>query len=252
MADYPLVADISSHNPDDLGFFKGLKRDGVQAVIIKLTEGSNPGTAYVNPKATVQFGYARAAGLRVHAYHYARYTSVYDAGLEAQWFVTCVKRIGLERSAVLAVDVEADDVCVPATDATNAFLQTLKVSGYQNVDVYASASWFWEQKLDQKLLIAKNLWVANYGVSQPGVDHVGTWQFTSKWHGQNLDMSYDFFGFYTKGAPQMQLSATYVVRPGDSWWLIAYNNGLNMHDLARLNGTTINKMLHPGDRLRVR
>lgn len=41
----------------------------------------------------------------------------------------------------------------------------------------------------------------------------------------------------------------YIVRPGDGWWKIAaeqLGNGALMHDLAALNGMTIEAVLHPG------
>ena len=44
---------------------------------------------------------------------------------------------------------------------------------------------------------------------------------------------------------------TYKVKPGDSWWSIANAYNLNMYTLASLNGTTIQRVLHPGDVLKI-
>lgn len=76
MTSFPLVADISSYQPDEPAFFQALKNQGVKAVIIKITQGSAGGDAYINPKAKTQIGNARVAGLLVHGYHYARFVSM--------------------------------------------------------------------------------------------------------------------------------------------------------------------------------
>ncbi|GEL37688.1 N-acetylglucosamine-6-phosphate deacetylase [Lacticaseibacillus paracasei subsp. tolerans DSM 20258] len=55
-------------------------------------------------------------------------------------------------------------------------------------------SWLTTRRFDRIALIPKNLWLASYGVNQPGVDNVGTWQFTNNFQGLGVDMSYDFFG----------------------------------------------------------
>ncbi|WP_324177434.1 GH25 family lysozyme [Ligilactobacillus salivarius] len=195
-----LVADVASFQPEDLGFFKALASQGVKAVIVKLTEGSADGTAYINPKAQNQIINARKAGLLVNAYHFARYTSIQDAKNEADFFVTTAKRMGIGTDSVMAVDLEASEITPNLNAKTNAFLQYVKDCGYPNVDYYSMASWFWNGTLNPDIILAKNKWVANYGVSQPGVNNVGTWQFSSSWtvNGVKVDMSYDFSGFYTE------------------------------------------------------
>ena len=171
-----LVADVASFQPEDLGFFKALASQGVKAVIVKLTEGSADGTAYINPKAQNQIINARKAGLLVNVYHFARYTSIQDAKNEADFFVTVAKRMGIGTDSVMAVDLEASEITPNLNAKTNAFLQYVKDCGYPNVDYYSMASWFWNGTLNPDAILAKNKWVANYGVSQPGVNNVGTWQ----------------------------------------------------------------------------
>lgn len=201
-----LVADVSSFQPENFEFFEALAMQGVKAVIVKLTEGSADGTAYVNPKAQNQINNARRAGLLVHAYHFARFISIQDAKNEADFFVKTANKMGITSDSVMAVDLEADEIKSDLNNKTNAFLQYVKDSGYPNVDYYSMASWFWNGILNPDIILAKNKWVANYGVSQPGVDNVGTWQFKSTWevYGIKIDMSYDFSGFYTDGHKNIQ------------------------------------------------
>ena len=201
MANFDLVADVSSYQPDTKEFFKALKDKGVKAVIVKITEGSNPGSAYVNPKAKNQIRFAREVGLLVHAYHYAKFNGVADAQAEADWFVKNAKKLGIGANSVMVLDYE-DHATAKAngTDDINAFIQKVKNSGYPNTDVYSMRSWFQDGHIDRNKIIPKNLWVAAYGTDRPGLDNVGTWQFTSEYQvaGTKVDMSYDFKGFYSK------------------------------------------------------
>lgn len=201
MANYDLVADVSSYQPDSEEFFQALKNKGVKAVIIKLTEGSNPGTAYVNPKAGSQIKNARSAGLKVHAYHYAKFNGVADAQAEADWFVKNAKKLGIGEDSVMVLDYE-DHATARAngTADINSFIQRVKNAGYPKTDIYSMRSWFEDGHIDRKKIIPKNVWVAAYGTDKPGLDDVGTWQFTSEYPvgGIKVDMSYDFKGLYTQ------------------------------------------------------
>lgn len=44
---YLLVADVASYQPDSLAYMQALTAYGVQAVIVKITQGSADGDAYV-------------------------------------------------------------------------------------------------------------------------------------------------------------------------------------------------------------
>lgn len=46
--------------------------------------------------------------------------------------------------------------------------------------------------------------------------------------------------------------AYYKVVSGDSWWVIAQRNGLNVYTLAAQNGKTIYSMIYPGDKLLIK
>ncbi|EMP45444.1 prophage protein 56, lysin [Lactiplantibacillus plantarum UCMA 3037] len=39
---------------------------------------------------------------------------------------------------------------------------------------------------------------------------------------------------------------------GDSWWVIAQRNGLNVYTLATQNGKTIYSTIYPGDKLKIK
>lgn len=253
-----LVMDVSGYQPDTVSFFQAAKNAGVKAVIVKLTQGSADGDAYVNPKAQAQINNARSVGLLVHGYHYARFNGNQDARNEAKWFVDHAKQFGLGPESVLALDIEDKANAKYATSDANAFLQAVKDAGYPKVDIYSMASWFWQRRLNAAQLIAKNKWVANYGVSQPGVDNVGTWQWTDNYKiaGTGVDMSYDFNGFYTNADTNANESKAVTPTPkpvnqettwtdnlGDTWHAedgkFISNTALHLRWGARPSASTI-------------
>lgn len=77
------VVDVSSNNGNiSVASFKKMHQYGVDAVIVKLTEA----TSYRNPYAATQIANAKAAGLKIGAYHYSWYTSSSSAKSEAKYF----------------------------------------------------------------------------------------------------------------------------------------------------------------------
>lgn len=190
-----IVVDVASYQEDTASFFRTLYSKGARAAVVKLTEG----TTYKNPKAAKQIASAIAAGMRVHAYHYAHYTNAATASAEAKFFAAEAKRLGLGAGSVLVADVENQGQGAKLTEATNAFNAATKNSGFPLADVYSMRSWFQDGHLIPAQLNSKNLWVAEYGVTQVKMTGVGTWQFTSNWQGLNVDASYDYSGYYTSG-----------------------------------------------------
>ena len=101
--------------------------------------------------------------------------------------------MGLDKATWLALDVEAPDLPQKCTAGINKFLGYLYANGYHNLMVYGSTSWFKEGRINQaKLHKYAKLWVAAYGTSQPGINHVDIWQYTDRFKGMSLDASYDF------------------------------------------------------------
>lgn len=200
-----LVADYSAYQPDTLDFMQATKDAGVKAVIIKLTEG----TGWVSPKAAGQIRNAVKVGLIVHCYHYARFWSADQAVAEADYFCSVAKQYGIDASSVMALDLEEGSN--PAF--AKVFLDRVIANGYPRIDLYTMASYIWAGKVSLGAFGYKiNGWIAAYGASQPGVDNVGTWQAFNNYPigGYNVDMSYDFNGYYTteQGAAQPEKITT--------------------------------------------
>lgn len=191
-----LVIDVSSYQPDTLDFFKAAAKKGVKAVVVKITEGSNPGTAYVNPKAKKQIANAKKAGLKVHGYHFADFNGQADAKAEAAWFIKNAKACGLKADSVMVLDIENASInSNPATADAKAFLSAVKKAGYPKVAIYSMRSWFTSGRLSDSIA---PVWVAEYGVKKPAMADFKAWQFTDSLviDGVKTDASYDY-GLFT-------------------------------------------------------
>lgn len=178
------IVDLSSYQSDSLSYMKQLKKWGTDGIMVKLTEG----TGYLSPKAGTQItnGFKVFDTVGVYHFFHGRGTA------EAQYFLSWVKKMGLDKSTVLAIDVEAPDLPYSTTSQVNVFLRYLISHGYKNVITYGSGSWFNAGRINRSQLVDKAIWVAAYGVSQPGVNDANAWQYTDNFHG--VDCSYDFDG----------------------------------------------------------
>lgn len=191
-----LVIDVSSYQPDTLDFFKAAAKKGVKAVIVKITEGSNPGTAYINPKAKKQIANAKKAGLKVHGYHFADFRGTQDAKAEAAWFIKNAKECGLTSDSVMVLDIENSSInSSPATADAKAFLSAVKAAGFPKVAIYSMRSWFTSGRLSSSIA---PVWVAEYGVSNPHMTGFRAWQYTDALviDGVKTDASADY-GLFT-------------------------------------------------------
>ena len=178
-------------------------RQHAQSVIIKLTEGSESGSAYFNPKAPTQVANAFKVFPTVGAYHYFLGNSQKygdnDPLNEAKWFYKKLLALGFDKTTVCAIDVEDPHaLATHATHDVNIVLKYLYGKGYTNLVVYGSASWFKSGRINKDALFNNTpIWVASYGTSQPGVDGAAAWQYTDDGHGLHTDFSYDFSGILT-------------------------------------------------------
>lgn len=244
--------DVSSYQPDTVAFFQAAKNQGALGVVVKLTEGSEDGSAYINPRAATQIRNALAVGLRVSCYHFARYTSVADAQNEARFFVKIAKQFGMYDDTLMIDDAEVHSAA-DYQSASLAFLQEVEALGYKNTGIYSMKSFFTGGILNSHGFGQRKVWVAGYGVTSLGIDNAAAWQYSD--HGiMGIDTSYDFDGAFTTGSvsgsvPQITVPAPqpvqhvghpamgiYTVQPGDTLSGIATKFGTTYQTLAAING----------------
>lgn len=184
--------DLSSNNGSQAqSWYDILHQSGVKGLMIKLTEGSEAGSAYLNPLFDEQKSRGIAAGMKfIGAYHYLLAVSVADAQAEAHWFLGKLKAKGIPTTAVVSCDVEDSSLAkdkATLTAEVDAFNKVLSDAGYVNTCDYSSASWF-SSRFDSH---AKYKWVASWGASsKPAI--ADAWQYTDKYNGAILDCSYSY------------------------------------------------------------
>ncbi|WP_314576554.1 GH25 family lysozyme [Enterococcus gilvus] len=196
--------DVSSNNGQlSVANFQKMKSFGVRGVIVKLTEG----TTYTNPYASSQIANARSAGLKVSAYHFARYLNTNSAIAEANYFVQTAKNLGLGTDTVMVNDLEVN-ANAGSTNSAIAFSNRIKQLGYSKVRHYSCLSWFQYGQLDANKLGYKNIWVAGYPYTPTKnlYTNYNSWQWASDlvFPGINgfFDISADYSGdFVAKDTP---------------------------------------------------
>ncbi|MCT2875526.1 LysM peptidoglycan-binding domain-containing protein [Limosilactobacillus fermentum] len=264
-----LFIDVSGYQEDSVAYFQRAKDQGVMGVVVKLTEGSEDGSAYVNPRAEAQIRNAATVGLRVSCYHFARYTSDADAQNEARFFVKIAKQYGMTSDTRMVDDAEVHSV-TDYNSATAAFLNEVKALGYANVGLYSMKSFFTSGILNSHGFGEAKIWNAGYGITDLGIDNAAAWQWTDNGLGMNVDTSYDFDGAFTVGssnpgtvpstpipAPQPvehvghPATGTYTVQPGDTLSGIATKFGTTYQILSAINGIGDPNQIWPGQVLKV-
>ena len=264
-----LFIDVSGYQEDSVAYFQLAKSKGVMGVVVKLTEGSEDGSAYVNPRAATQIRNAITAGLHVSCYHFARYTSDADAQNEARFFVKIAKQYGMTSDTLMIDDAEVHSAA-DYNSATSAFLNEVKALGYTNVGLYSMKSFFTGSTLNSHGFGDTKVWEAGYGISDLGIDNAAAWQWTDNGLGMSVDTSYDFDGAFTVGSsnsgtvPSTPIPApnpvehvghpatgTYTVQSGDTLSSIADKFGTTYQVLAAINGIGDPNQIWPGQVLKV-
>ena len=197
-----LFVDVASYQPDDVNFFNTLKSKGVKGACIKVTEGCQHGTNYVNPKWRKQLESALAVGLVPSFYHFAHCNGQKDCECEANFFIDQLEKAKIDRSHVLVLDFETSTCTIPNC---NSFLRQCKKRGWNNLVTYTYRN-LYDSRLKNKGLITAYNWIADYSNNRPS--DCSAWQFTNNWNGLKIDCSIDYTGFMTTTAkPVKQVSA---------------------------------------------
>lgn len=190
--------DVSSFQGTDLTQYAKL---GAKYAVVKLSEGLN----YQNPKAQAQINSAKANGMMTMGYHYARFSGNSNMAVqEGNYTVNTAKAVGLPKGSYLACDWEEGSGnsitqgYEASADSILVFLDVIVSAGYKPLLYSGKAALV--NNVDTKKITAKYgtcLWVASYKTMDPqdtadfgwfpSMDNVAIWQFTSNWHGLDVD-----------------------------------------------------------------
>jgi lysozyme len=170
-----LILDVSSYQGTGIDW-KRVKRAGFAGVFVKATEGAG----YVNPSFRAQAAGARAAGLRVGFYHFARPDNPNDATTEAAHFanVTAGHRTRADLRPVLDYETWWGPALEPGRTVQmgapgvekwpRTWIQTVKHTTGDLAIFYSGLSFI--ERLAPKTTIGFGLWLAAYG-SNDGIEH---------------------------------------------------------------------------------
>lgn len=183
-----MFMDISDYQKDfTQATYDKLFSQGIKGVIVKLTQGSENGTAYINSYFEQQKECAEKAGMKfIGSYHYLVSTSVADAQAEGKWYLKQLQAHNVPKSTIVACDLEDDVLSKDKSALTaelKAFHKVLSDAGYTNTTDYSTSSWMDARFTSQ----GKYKWIASWGAeSKPaGAD---AWQFDSTFNGTSLDV----------------------------------------------------------------
>lgn len=156
-----------------------VKADGIEFAILRAGYGRV--STQKDPYFEDNYKAAKAAGIKIGAYHYSYAKTVADAKQEAKTFLAWLK--GKQFEYPVCFDIE--DECQKnlsiktCSDITRAFCEEVEKAGYY-VAVYSFKS-FLESKLDADIRSRYDIWVAHTGVSETSYKgQFGMWQYSHK------------------------------------------------------------------------
>ena len=190
------------------------------------------------------------AGIRVGAYHFARFTDRKTMQAEAKFFISQLNQVKLNYPVVL--DIESRNAMTKATRTTLAqeFVTLLNNAGYKNVLIYSYSN-FLDQYIDSKPFKG-NLWVANY--LEPPSHSFKVWQFSNSGSVKGIAGKVDIniaAQDLTTGSVRIPQASTDSAKTFLNQY---YNAGINLDDkldlkyinnvIARAFQTEVNKQLN--------
>ena len=268
-----LGQDVSSYQLSDFEYMLQRKQLGSEFTIVKLGgSGGFEGEHYQNPKASAQLANASKSGQDVAGYFWGQFGSDrLMAQKMAGYAVSDAHRTGLKQGAAIALDYEqgASMSSTANTDAIIEFMSAIKGAGYK--PLLYSGAYYMKRYVDIERIgkqFGTCLWVASYKTTGlqlapdfayfPSMNYVAMWQFADNWHGTdgNVELVSVIKGDVKNNVtvkPTVTVSGNYyTIQPGDSWWSIANRFGMDMYQLAQLNGMSINNVIHPGQKIKVK
>lgn len=172
-----LFVDLSNNNADPIDWHT-IKHAGVFGAMLKVSEGDN----YVDPTFHQRAARARAAGLHVGGYHFARTNSA--AAHQASTFATLLGKVG-RRDLHPALDLETNDGAL-APDELLAWAHDFAARVHRITGVrclyYSGPGFYTPLRWQRPPGAGCGLWIAHYGTND-GTDQGVPNGATLPWHG---------------------------------------------------------------------
>jgi GH25 family lysozyme M1 (1,4-beta-N-acetylmuramidase) len=175
-----------SHWQGTVDFAKA-KANGYSFVYLKATQGST----YTDTMFSTNVSKAKAAGLPVGAYHYAKPTAPYNANeavAQAKYFVNAMKNAGLTNYGDIMPVLDLEEPIDPGILTPNelakwawAFVSTVQSLTGRKVMFY-TGTWFIEQNNGFDTALSDlPLWIADYRTTITSPPNCGGWTNWTIW-----------------------------------------------------------------------
>ena len=239
-----------------------VKEAGIEFVYIKASEGQN----YVDPYFRTNYNNAKANGLKIGFYHYVRATTQDEAIREANHFASVIS--GTEANCRLAMDFESfGNLSVEQINQIAlTFLRTVQQITGKEMVVYSN-TYTARTVFSQEVANNYPLWVANYGVQEPGEN--GKWdtwigfQYTDTGEIPGIEgyVDRDYFTKEILLSDQSEIPSgdkpddngqktiTYTVKRGDTLSRIALYYGTTVSAIVAINDIPNPNLIYPGQQI---
>ena len=245
--------------------FSAVRNAGIEIVYMKSSEGSS----YIDPYFETNYRNAKANGLKVGFYHYVTARTTEQARAQATFFAKVIS--GKEPDCRLAMDFEnfGNLSTTQVNEISRVFLETLDSLTNKDVLIYSNA--YSARTIFSSSLTNYPLWVANYGVSEPGDNGkwstwVG-WQYTDTGRISGIS-GYVDRDYFTDGVllstttpiPEPETpnnnnsieNSIYTVKAGDTLSEIALEYGTTVSNILSLNPSITNpNLIYPGQNITI-
>ena len=145
--------------------------DDIKFAFIRASYGTDTDPYFVSNAQA-----AHKNGVKVGAYHYARFKNKESMKKEAAFFISQLKKVKITYPVVLHLEAHHGLNRAELTKLALDFIKILEKEGY-SVMLYSYQN-FIDQRLDKKALGDTKLWVANYIQAPKNISHK-VWQHTS-------------------------------------------------------------------------
>ncbi|MGE7588571.1 GH25 family lysozyme [Peribacillus sp. NPDC101480] len=234
-------------------------KEGVKFVFIKATEGTSYSKLSYFKENAPQ---ALSAGLKVGAYHYAKFATIAQAKAEAAYFLDSISSFALNYPVVLDLEENKKKAKKKTlTDAAIAFLEAIEEAGY--TAMLYTGKYFLENTLDESRFTKYALWIARYnstlGRSTDIWQHSDSGKVSGISTKVDLNIAYrDFtntintFRTHNSRALKTETTTTYTVTKGDTLSFIAKKYKTTVKSLVSLNGIKDPDKINIGQKLRLK
>ena len=182
----------------DISYWQGQNIDWnkvksqVDFVYIKVSEG----TTRIEPYALTQATGAKAAGIPLGYYHFAKPTAGGGAD-EANFFINKALQVKPPADLIAVLDIEVNPNNLTAAQITKwieDFYTAMKAAGHQKLMLYSYQPFFNQWLQPSSVLADTKLWLACYNPTPripKGWSNYDVWQYTQKGQIQGIQGSVD-------------------------------------------------------------